>query len=76
MDICGPLISKNNSQESILLRLFPFFLMQKETRWLTELPNNSIASCLELNEVFTEIFSPPQNGKAERYHLEFQKSAR
>ena len=59
LDVCSPFKFKNISQESIRLRLFPFSLMGDATKWLAELPRESITSWEELLAAFYEKFFPP-----------------
>jgi len=59
VDFCGPFVFENITQESVQLCLFPFSLMGEATKWLTELPRESINSLEELTGVFYETFSPP-----------------
>jgi len=49
---CNPFSFKDISQESIWLWLFPFSLMGEATKWLAELPRDSIISWEELTEAF------------------------
>jgi len=58
VEVCTPLSFKNLSQESIRLRLFPLSLTGGATKWLVELPNNSIKSWEELVMAFHERFFP------------------
>ena len=59
LDVCSPFKFKNISQESIRLRSFPFSLMGDATKWLAELPRDSITSWDELTEALYEWFFPP-----------------
>ncbi|XP_015169042.1 uncharacterized protein [Solanum tuberosum] len=59
VEVCTPLSFKNLSQESIRLRLFPLSLTGGATKWLVELPNNSIKSWEELVMAFHERFFAP-----------------
>ena len=59
LDVCSPFKFKNITQESIKLRLFPFSLIGKATKWLAELPRDSITSWEELTDAFYERFFPP-----------------
>ncbi|KAK4713427.1 hypothetical protein R3W88_019334 [Solanum pinnatisectum] len=59
IDVCGPFSLKNNSQESVRLRLFPFSLMGEVCKWLAELPRNLITSWEELVTAFNVQFFPP-----------------
>jgi len=43
-DICWPFSFKNISQELVRLWLFPFSLMGEDTKWLADLPWDSITS--------------------------------
>ncbi|KAK4707408.1 hypothetical protein R3W88_033054 [Solanum pinnatisectum] len=59
MDVYGPFSFKNILQESVHLRLFSFSLMGEATKWLAELPRDSITSWEELTTVFQVRFFPP-----------------
>ncbi|WMV24790.1 hypothetical protein MTR67_018175, partial [Solanum verrucosum] len=52
VDICDPFSFKNISQVSVHLRLFPFSLMGESTKWLADLPRDSITTWDELTEAF------------------------
>uniref|UniRef100_M1DNC3 Retrotransposon n=1 Tax=Solanum tuberosum TaxID=4113 RepID=M1DNC3_SOLTU len=56
VDVCGPFSFKNISQESVLLRLFPFSLMGEATKWLVDLLMDSITTWYELIEAFYGVF--------------------
>ncbi|KAK4737127.1 hypothetical protein R3W88_000824 [Solanum pinnatisectum] len=58
MDVCGPFSFKNLSQESVRLMLFPFSLMGETSKWLAELPRDSITSWDELITTFHVRFFP------------------
>jgi len=53
VDVCGPFSFKNISQESVCLRLFPFSLIGEATKWLADLPRDSITSWDELTRPST-----------------------
>ena len=59
LDVCSSFKFKNISQESIRLRLFPFSLMGDATKWLAELPRDSVTSWEELIAAFYERFFAP-----------------
>ena len=59
LEVCSPFKCKDISQESIRLRLFPFSLIGEASRWLAELPRDSIISWDDLIEAFYERFLPP-----------------
>ncbi|KAK4707117.1 hypothetical protein R3W88_033331 [Solanum pinnatisectum] len=59
IDVCSPLSLKNLSQESMWLRLFPLSLTGLASKWLVELPKNSITSWDELITTFNTRFFPP-----------------
>ncbi|WMV29634.1 hypothetical protein MTR67_023019 [Solanum verrucosum] len=52
VDMCGPFPFKNITQESVRLCLFPFTLMGEATKWLADLPRDSITSLEELFDAF------------------------
>ena len=37
VDVCGPFLFKNISQELVCLQLFPFYLIGEATKWLDDL---------------------------------------
>lgn len=59
VDIHVIFLFNNISQDLIWLRLFPFSLTGEATRWLAELPNDTITSWKELTDAFLERFFPP-----------------
>jgi len=59
VDVCGPFVFKNISQESIRLMSFPFSLTSDATRWLAKLPNDSTTFLEELTEAIYERFILP-----------------
>jgi len=58
IDVCGSFSFKNVSQESISLRLFPLSLTGEASKWLAELPKNSITSWDELTTTLNARFFP------------------
>lgn len=58
VEICQLFNITNISQESIRMRLFPFFLMGEAMDWLDELSQGSITSWDELIKTFIEQFFP------------------
>ncbi|KAK4736862.1 hypothetical protein R3W88_000559 [Solanum pinnatisectum] len=70
VDVCGPFSFKNISQESICLKLFSFSLMGDATKWLAELPRDSITSWDELTIIFFVRFFPPSNMKTLRDNIQ------
>jgi len=61
VDVCGPFSFKNESQEPVRLKLFPLSLMGEATKWLSELPRDSITSGDELITVLQVRFFSPSN---------------
>ena len=59
IEVCSPFKCKDISKKSIRLRLFPFSLIGEATRWLAELPRDSILYWDDLIEAFYERFFPP-----------------
>src|SRR5688572_20583101 len=70
LDVCSPFKFKNISQEYIRLQLFPFSLMGDATKWLAELPRDSIISWEELIDAFYEIFFPPSKMLKLRHNIQ------
>lgn len=58
LDVCNSFTFKNVSQDSIHLRLFLFSLTDEASKWLAELPAESIAYWDELRDDFIERFFP------------------
>ena len=57
--MCRPFVSKIISQKSMRLRLFLFSMTDETSKWLLELPNDSITLWEELTGTLLEIFFPP-----------------
>ncbi|KAK4721417.1 hypothetical protein R3W88_011650 [Solanum pinnatisectum] len=74
VDVCGPFSFKNISQVSVRLRLFPFSLMGEASKWLAELPRDSITSWMELITVFQVRFFPPSKRMILRDNIQSFKS--
>lgn len=58
IDVCRPFSFNNIFEESFCLRLFPFALMGEATKWLYDLPRNSITTWDELTMAFFVRFFP------------------
>jgi len=59
VEICSPYSLKGISEESVRLRLFPFSLMGEATKWLVDLPRNSITTWDKITVSFFVRFFPP-----------------
>jgi len=70
MDVCGPFVFENITQESVRLKLFPFSIMGEATRWLVELLRETITSWEELTKLFYVKFFPPSRMMKLRDHIQ------
>ncbi|KAK4727091.1 hypothetical protein R3W88_032008 [Solanum pinnatisectum] len=70
VDVCGPFLFKNITQEAVQLWLFPFPLIGEATKWLANLPRELITSWQELTEAFYIRFFPPSKMMAFRDNIQ------
>jgi len=55
-DICGTMKYNQMTEESLKLRIFPFFLKEKAKAWLLSLQPGSVSTWIGLHETFYRKF--------------------
>ena len=69
IDICSTFRFQNFSDESVRLKMFPFYLKDKAKAWLNSLAPSSITSWHQLNYKFLSKFFPMSKTNALRREI-------